>query len=79
MMSPKDEGELGKEPVFIKLGKSIVANIDLKIGDKLNLDNLSGKIFEEQHIPVRESNQVIGKTLNRAIKKGSPIKYKDIE
>ena len=79
MMSPKDEGELGREPVFIKLGKSIVANIDLKIGDELNLDNLSGKIFEEQHIPVRESNQVIGKTSNRAIKKGSPLKYKDIE
>ena len=79
MMPPKDEGDLGRETVFMKLGKSIVANTDLRVGDQLNLDNLSGKIFEEQHIPVRESNQVIGKKLNRAIKKGDLIKYGDIE
>ena len=79
MMAPKDEGELGREEVFMKLGKSIVANIDLTVGDELTLDNLSGKIFEEQHVPVRESNQVIGKKLNRAIKKGDLIKYEDME
>ncbi len=77
MMKPKDEAELGEESVFTKLGKSIVANQDLKSGDKLTLDNLSGKIYGKQYIPVRESNRVIGKVLERDIKQGELILYKD--
>jgi sialic acid synthase len=78
MLAPKPEGEVGKEKVFVKLGKSIIAYQDLKIGDILSLDNLSGRIFNEQYIPVRESNRILGKTLNREIKKGEPIFYEDI-
>jgi len=78
MMAPKLGNDLGKEMVFMKLGKSVVAGCDLKIYDTLTLDNLSGKIFGEQHIPVRETNRILGKTVNREIKKGDLIKYEDI-
>ena len=60
MMNSKPDDELGSEYVFQKLGKSIVANTDL-YGDVLNLDNLSGIIFNNQHTPVRDSHKVIGK------------------
>ena len=78
MMNPKDNESLGKEPVFLKLGKSLVANQDLKKGEIINLDNLSGKIFNSQYIPVRESNKIIGKKLVNNIKQGEPIKLKDL-
>ena len=79
MMPPKPEEELGRESVFMKLGKAVVARNDLQCGDQLNLDNLSGKIFGEQYIPVRESNRVLGKVLNKGIRKGELIRYEDIE
>ena len=78
MMKPKNDSSLGKEPVFMKLGKSIVANKNLKKGETLNLNNLSGKIFNTQYIPVRESNKVIKKKLNRNINKGEPIYFEDL-
>lgn len=78
MMIPKPENELGKEKVFVKLGKSLITNIDLSIGETLNLDNLSGKIFSKQFTPVRDSNLFIGKVLNRNIKKGEPIFLTDL-
>jgi len=78
MMPPKPEDELGSEAVFQKLGKSIVAGCDLIKGDKLSLENLSGKIFGEQYIPVRESNIVLGKTLTKDTKKGDLIFYENL-
>ena len=78
MMLPKPVEEVGTEKVFVKLGKSVIAYQDLNIGDTLTLDNLSGRIFNEQYIPVRESNRILGKTLNRDIKKGEAIFYDDI-
>lgn len=79
MMKPKSSNEIGNEPVFKKLGKSLVANRDLKIGEVLTLENLSGKIFREQYIPVRESNSIIGKKINREIRMGDQILYSDIQ
>lgn len=78
MMKPKDISEIGKEPVFQKLGKSLVAAVDLHEGEKLTLENLSGKIFEKQYIPVRQSNEVIGKKTTSAIKKGDPIELNNL-
>jgi N-acetylneuraminate synthase/sialic acid synthase len=75
MMQPKDVSQIGKEPVFQKLGKSLVAANDIQEGEILTLDNLSGKIFEKQYIPVRQSNEVIGKILSISIKKGDPIEF----
>ena len=79
MMKPKSSNEIGNEPVFKKLGKSLVANRDLKMGEVLTLENLSGKIFREQYIPVRESNSIIGKKINREIRMGDQILYSDIQ
>jgi N-acetylneuraminate synthase/sialic acid synthase len=78
MLPRKTDNTLGKEAVFIKLGKSIVASEDLNEGDTLTVDNLSGKIFSEQYVPVRESFNFIGKVLLHSIKKGDVMLYKYI-
>lgn len=78
MLPPKPADDLGNEKVFNKLGKSLAAYIDIKAGDRITLDNLSGRIFNTQYIPVRESNQVIGSFAKNDIAKGDPIHYTDI-
>lgn len=78
MMPPKPDDDLGNERVFKKLGKSVVAYADIKAGEKFTLDNLSGRIFNEQYVPVRESNQVVGRTAKRDIAQGEPILYSDL-
>lgn len=75
MFTPKPEDELGKEMVFQKLGKSVVAYSDISEGQTINIEDLSGRIFEKQIIPVRESGNVIGKVAVKAIRKGEPITY----
>jgi sialic acid synthase len=79
MLLPKPSDDLGSEKVFKKLGKSLVAYVDIKAGDEITLDNLSGRIFNTQYIPVRVSNQVIGSVVKQDIKKGEPIHFSDIE
>jgi sialic acid synthase len=79
MMPSKPAEDLGNEPVFKKLGKSLVAYDDIQAGEKLSLLNLSGRIFSTQYVPVRDSNRVIGCTAKRHIAKGEPIQYSDIE
>jgi len=79
MMSPKPESDLGNEMVFKKLGKSLIAIQDIEEGEELTTDNLSGKIYGEQHIPVRESNRVIGRVANRKIPAGELIKYEYLD
>jgi len=70
--------ELGTERVFRKLGKFLIAYTDIKAGQAITLDSLSGRIFNTRHIPVRESNQVIGRVAKRDIAKGEPIEYADL-
>lgn len=79
MMPPKPADDLGNERVFKKLGKSLIAYVDIQAGEKVSLENLSGRIFNTQYIPVRESNQVIGRVAKRHIAKGEPIHYADLE
>ncbi len=79
MMPPKPADDLGNERVFKKLGKSLIAYVDIQAGQKITLENLSGRIFNTQYIPVRESNQVIGSIAKRNIAKGEPIHYSDLE
>lgn len=79
MMQPKPKAELGSEPVFKKLGKSLTAKENLKKGTVLKLESLSGKIFRTQHIAVRECNSVLGRSLNKNLKIGAPIKLEDLE
>jgi N-acetylneuraminate synthase/sialic acid synthase len=75
MYKPKPISELGGEAVFQKLGKSITAFRDIKNGKTVSIDDLTGKIFDSQYIPVRESNTIIGNIANRDIDKGEVIDH----
>jgi N-acetylneuraminate synthase/sialic acid synthase len=79
MMPSKPKEDLGNERVFKKLGKSLVAGVDVRAGERLTLDSLSGRIFRTQYIPVRESNQVVGRVTKRDLRQGEPISYADLE
>lgn len=76
MLKPKKNSLLGKEKVFQRLGKSIIANRNLKKGDKVSLNNISGKIFHKTYIPVRDTYKVLGKKLKIDISKNEPITKK---
>lgn len=77
MMVPKPEEQLGEEYVFQKLGKSIIAFNDIKQGTKISIDDLTGKIFDNQGIPVRRSNEVIGSIAQRDISAGELLSFED--
>ncbi len=78
MLPPKSKDDLGNEAVFKKLGKSIAAYRDIAAGEALSLDNITGKIFEEVKIPVRQSSEYIGKIAKRPIKAGDVIQSDDL-
>jgi N-acetylneuraminate synthase/sialic acid synthase len=78
MMAPKPAEELGTEFVFKKLGKSVIALTPIRKGEVFTLDNLTGRIFNTQHIPVRDSGKVIGRTAARDISAGEPIQSGDL-
>ncbi len=79
MMSPKRQEDLGSEYVFKKLGKSIIALHDIEHGAEITIDDLSGRIFQEIFIPVRESNRVIGRKTSRKIFSGEVIEEDMLE
>ena len=79
MLPEKPVDQLGSEPVFKKLGKTIVLASDLKAGEELTLENLSAKIFSESKgIPVRDSYKVVGKRLSKDLVAGSLFGWDDI-
>ena len=73
MLVKKPDEEIGIESVFKKLGKSLVAARDLQEGSTIGLEDLAGRIFSEQFIPVRESCYVIGKRVKQSLKEGEVI------
>lgn len=79
MMPPKPKSDLGKEGVFKKLGKSVVTSKSLKKGHRIEIDDLSGKIFQETITPVRDSVKVIGKVLKLDLESGAPVRLEDLE
>jgi len=79
MMPTKAKEELGNEFVFKKLGKSICASKNLNIGDILSVENMSGKIYQDKGVPVRESANFLGKKVIVNIKAGEKIRYEDIQ
>jgi N-acetylneuraminate synthase/sialic acid synthase len=79
MIKSKPTKEIGKEVVFQRLGKSIIANKKIKVGNKISIDDLSGKIFLKQYIPVRESIDVIGRIAKRTIEKDEVLTYEIIK
>jgi len=78
MMKLKPENQLGKEQVFQKLGKSIIAASKINKGEVITIDNIMGRIFSQQHLPIRDSNKIIGKKVNKDIEKGGLILLKDL-
>jgi N-acetylneuraminate synthase/sialic acid synthase len=78
MLPPKSVEDLGNEKVFKKLGKSLIAHLDIKTGEKITLDHLSGRIFSTHYIPVRESSLILGTIAKRNIAKGEPIQFADL-
>ena len=77
MLPLKPSDDLGNEPVFKKLGKSLIASKDIKQNDEFTFDNLSGRIFSEQYVPVRKSGLFIGKKSNRDITAGEKLSLDD--
>lgn len=73
MLPPKPAADLGQESVFKKLGKSVIALHDIEHGAAISIDDLSGRIFQEQYIPVRRSSEIIGKRATRKIFSGEII------
>ena len=65
--------ELGNEPVFKKLGKSIVAACDITSGTTIELHHLSGRIIRPSVTPVRASSSIIGRRAKADIPKGEYI------
>jgi sialic acid synthase len=63
----------GDEPVFKKLGKSMVYSNDRKHGDVLQLDDVDGKICTDEGIPIRECFRYIGKRLKVGVRAGEKI------
>lgn len=79
MLPRKSDADLGNEPVFKKLGKSVTAYNKISKGSIITINDLSGRIFQGSYIPVRESAKVIGSKAMRDIEVGQPIQYSDIE
>lgn len=77
MLPPKDSSELGSEPVFKKLGKSLVTRKPISKGSRIELGDLSGKVFNTIYIPVRESGRVLGRVALRDIAQGDPLQPGD--
>lgn len=79
MLPPKPDEELGHEPVFKKLGKSLVAMCDISAGETIQYRHLTGRIFKKTYIPVRESSRVLGIRARRLVREGQPIEWCDLE
>ena len=79
MLPLKPADDLGNEYVFQKLGKSLVPNRDIAAGEVISIDDLSGKIFNDQYIPVRESNKVIGLIAKQDLVAGEYLTYSHFE
>lgn len=73
MLPLKNKKLIGKETIFKKLGKSITTNKIVKKNYKIKIEDLTGIIFKENFIPIRKSNEIIGKTAQKDLLPGVPI------
>lgn len=78
MENIKPADALGKEDVFKKLGKSVVARVDLSSGMTLTNSEITGKILHINATPIRESSKFLGRVIKRNIKKDEPIGLDDL-
>ena len=75
MMPTKHEKDIGNEEVFKKLGKSLVAAVPIKRGEIIKPSHLTGKIFVQNYILVREAYKIVGKPSQNDIEPGQPIMW----
>ena len=78
MLPQKPKSSLGKENVFKKLGKSIIAKKDLQIGTIITNADIDSRIFEDVYIHVRETSNIVGRKLTQNLNKDDPIRYDQI-
>jgi N,N'-diacetyllegionaminate synthase len=69
----------GKKVVKTMFGKSLATNRDLKKGDILKLEFLEGKKPGDKGIPAADFQTIVGRKLNRDLKKWEFINKGDIE
>lgn len=72
------DGSRGDEPVFQKLGKSVVAARDLRTGEVLGIDSLRGQILKQSGIPIRESFWLLGRTVVKDVNAGEPLSWENV-
>tara|TARA_E500000178_G_C16885025_1_gene690829 strand:- start:6 stop:1031 length:1026 start_codon:yes stop_codon:yes gene_type:complete len=77
MLPLKKNKLIGKEPVFKKLGKSITTNKIIKKNSKIKIEDLTGIIFQDNFIPIRRSNEIIGKKAQKDLIPGKPLNKSD--
>ena len=79
MFENKPKNDLGTEPVFMKLGKSITALHEIKKGDVITLDNITGTILTKSKIPIRECYKVVGLKSKNDLKPGDALDFDILE
>ena len=79
MLGPNKNKLVGKEPVFLKLGKSVTARNNIYKGQKIKLSDITGKIFEKNYIPIRDTYKVLGKKIIEDIQQGEPINIRKLK
>jgi len=67
--------DLGQEPVFQKLGKSLIAKNFIAKGTVITAKDLSGRIFTQTGIPVRQSFRIIDTIAERDFNPGDKIVF----
>lgn len=78
MLGKAQPGSIGEEYVFTKLGKSIVAKIDIEKGKVFRAEMLTG-VIHRSGLPVRNSMQLFGKLATKSYKQGERIDVSEIE
>ena len=78
MLPSINSAEIGQEPVFKKLGKTIFAKNQINRGEVFTEKNITGIIDTPNGIPIRDIGDVLGKRADNIIEKGSALSWKDI-
>ena len=77
LVGEEEPQNIGEEYVFQKLGKSIVADRKIILGENFSSENLNGLIIGHG-IPVRNSMKLIGRKSKREYEKGEAIDISEI-
>jgi sialic acid synthase len=68
----------GSEPVFKKLGKKVVAEVEIKAGDRFNESNIVGRINGKEGIEIRDIGQVLGRVAKSDVCAGDNVHLSDV-